>query len=160
MYAPRYRSILEVLGGVFFLINPFAYERMMVQPTIYLGTLLLGYVVYFLVLSSHRWRYILSGIFGGWALIMMPHASYMLMLIVGLYVVFFTRTKRDILGVVCMMGVTILLNLNWLIAPLFGVSNSASSIASFSSANLEAFRTQALAPLDVWGTNILLYGFW
>jgi hypothetical protein len=72
------------------------------------------------------------------------------MLIVGLYIIFFTRTKRDILGVVCMMGVTILLNLNWLIAPLFGVSNSASGIASFSSANLEAFRTQALAPLDVW----------
>jgi hypothetical protein len=57
-------------------------------------------------------------------------------------------------------SIVLLLNLNWLIAPLFGVSNSAGTIATFSSGNLEAFETQALAPLDVWGTNILLYGFW
>jgi hypothetical protein len=59
-YASEHKSILEVLGGTFFLMNPFAYERMMVQPTIYLGTVLLGYVVYFLLLSESNRRYILA----------------------------------------------------------------------------------------------------
>jgi hypothetical protein len=38
--------------------------------------------------------------------------------------------------------------------------SSTASIATFSHANLEAFATQELAPLDVWSTNLLLYGFW
>lgn len=43
--------MLEIFGGVFFLTNPFAYERMMVQPVIYLGTILIGYALYFLLFS-------------------------------------------------------------------------------------------------------------
>ena len=43
-----------------------------------------------------------------------------------------------------------MMNLNWILAPLFGHANSAQSISTFSTANLEAFETQALAPLDVW----------
>ena len=45
----RYTVILESIGAVFLLINPYAYERMMVQPTIYMGTIALGYMVYFLL---------------------------------------------------------------------------------------------------------------
>lgn len=155
-----YTPILESIGVVFFLTNPYAYERMMVQPTIYMGAIALGYTIYFLLLSEMHRKYIWWGVFGGLSFIMMPHASYMIALVLGLYTILFVRTRRDILGM-CSAGLIILLfNLNWLIAPLFGVGNSAGMISSFSSANLEAFETQALAPLDVWGTNILLYGFW
>jgi hypothetical protein len=52
---------------------------------------------------------------------------------------------------------TIILNLNWLVSPFFGVENSASSISSFGLKNFEAFQTQALAPMDVISTNALLY---
>jgi hypothetical protein len=53
------------------LINPFAYERMMVQPTIYLGTIFLGYMLYFLIFS---YRPILAGLMAGLSLAMMAHA--------------------------------------------------------------------------------------
>ncbi len=36
-----YIRILEFFGGLFLIINPFSYERMMVQPVIYLGIILL-----------------------------------------------------------------------------------------------------------------------
>lgn len=51
-------------------------------------------------------------------------------------------------------------NLNWILAPLLGIKTSVDSIATFSLANYEAFQTQALAPLGVWSTNTMLYGFW
>ena len=84
----------------------------------------------------------------------------MIALILGLYMLLHVRTLRDMGRMSIVTSIILLLNLNWLIAPVFGVSNSASTIAGFSSSNLEAFETQALAPLDVWGTNVLLYGFW
>ena len=187
-YAPEYRTMLEIFGGVFFLVNPYAYERMMVQPTIYMGTITLGYMVYFLllhhptydpeqdisslpqkqailsiwqrILSAIDKRYIWAGIFGGLSFIMMPHASYMLALILWLYTLLYVRTRQGIVWVILASCIILMMNLNWILAPLFGHANSAQSISTFSTANLEAFETQALAPLDVWWTNILLYGFW
>ena len=46
-----------------------------------------------------------------------------------------------------------------MIAPYLGKQNI-DTIAEFSGENFAAFATQAIAPLDVWTTNILLYGFW
>ncbi len=46
--------------GIFFLVNPFAYERMMVQPTIYLGIILLGWLIYFLFFSKNQYKYIFA----------------------------------------------------------------------------------------------------
>jgi hypothetical protein len=53
-----------------------------------------------------------------------------------------------------------MINLNWLIVPLFSLENSITSISQFSAPNLDAFITQSLAPMNVWFTNIFLYGFW
>jgi hypothetical protein len=70
--------LLETVGIVFFLINPFAYERMMVQPMIYLGIIFLGYMIYYLCFID---RIIITGLYAGLALAMMPHAAYMILLI-------------------------------------------------------------------------------
>ena len=72
-------------------MNPYAYERMMTQPLIYAGVIALGYGLYYLILQT---RYIHAGIALGIALAMFPHASYMIVLILGLYVVFFLRSWR------------------------------------------------------------------
>lgn len=58
--------------------------------------------------------------------------------------------------------IILLINANWIFASAFsgGHGGSVWQITNFDTANLEAFRTQALAPLDVWLTNLLLYGFW
>lgn len=53
-----------------------------------------------------------------------------------------------------------LLNLNWILAPFFGITNSVNLVSAFNPANFEAFATQTLAPMNVWLTNFLLYGFW
>lgn len=159
-FSLSYEWILMVIGGAFFLMNPFAYERMMVQPTIYLGIILLGYVLYFLMTGEGWKKWIFSGICAGVALNLFLHASYMLVLIFGLYILFFVRTKRDILGLLLAGTIILLFNANWLLSPLFDVSGSIASIGTFWANNLTAFATQALEPMSVWVTNILLYGFW
>lgn len=156
------RTLIEICGWGFFLMNPFLYERMMVQPVIYLGIVLLGYSVYFLIFShfSFFWRFLLVWLCAGLGLNLFLHASYMIFFIFWLYALFFLRSKGDIWGLIFAGVVVVLLNLNWLLAPLFWVQNSVASISSFSPANLEAFITSRLSPLDAWGTNLLLYGFW
>lgn len=154
------QQILEIFWWFFFLLNPFAYERMIVQPVIYLGIICLGYVMFFLFFKKNWKKYIYAWVFAWIAFNLFLHASYMIAIIFGLYLIFFVRSWRE-LGSVALGGiVAMMMNLNWILAPFFGYTNSVSTISSFSLANLEAFRTQALAPLDVWSTNILLYGFW
>lgn len=79
------KQLIEILGGIFFLINPFAYERMMVQPVIYLGIILLGYAIYFLYFFEKKHitplRAILIGSLMGFALNLFLHASYMIVVI-------------------------------------------------------------------------------
>lgn len=109
--------VMEVFGGIFFLLNPFAYERMMVQPTIYAGIIALGYGLYFL-LSKKYWQ---TGITMGIAWMLFPHASYMIVLVLGLYTILFIRTKKDGFGLMLLMGIIILINANWLIGSIFGM---------------------------------------
>ena len=61
----------------------------MVQPTIAFGIFLLGYAIYFLFFVH---RVIFAGLFAGLAFVIMPHVSYMIALIYGLYLVFFVRS--------------------------------------------------------------------
>lgn len=84
----------------------------------------------------------------------------MILAILALYSILFVRSLRDTRSIAYIGGIILVLNLNWILAPLFGIRNSVTTISSFSLANFEAFATQALAPLEVFGTNILLYGFW
>ena len=149
--------LLEMIAVVFFIANPFAYERMMVQPTIYAGIIGLGYGIYFLFFTQ---KYIFAWLSLGIAWAWFPHASFMIALILALYILSFVRSRNDIRHIVYICIALVVLNLNWLIAPLFGQVSSLGSISTFSPSNFEAFRTQALAPLDVISTNLLLYGFW
>lgn len=151
---------LEFFGGLFFILNPFAYERMMVQPTIYLGIIFIGYLAYALFAHEGYKKWILAGIFSGLAFNMFLHASFMIALVFLLYIAFFVRKKSDIMGILLAGGIAFLINANWLLASLFGVQNSTSSIETFNIANFQAFLTQSLAPMNVWFTNIFLYGFW
>jgi phage-related holin len=150
------RVFVQILGILFLIMNPYAYERMMTQPLIYAGVIALGYGLYCLILET---RYIHAGIALGIALSFFPHASYMIVLILGLYGVFFLRNWRWLGGLSIVSLLVLLININWIIAPYLGTRNL-DTIAEFSGENFAAFATQAIAPLDVYTTNILLYGFW
>lgn len=164
LIAKRFRfthiKTLEFFGGAFLLLNPFAYERMMVQPVIYLGVILLGYAIYALFAWDGYKKWIWTGVFAGIALNLFLHASFMIALILGMYILLFARKKQDILGFILASGIMFLLNANWILAPLFHAFDNATYIETFTLANFQAFQTQALAPMNVWFTNIMLYGFW
>jgi hypothetical protein len=153
----KYRGILEVLGGAFFILNPFIYERMIEQPMIALGSILLGYTFYFLYFTE---RHIVAGVFAGCAFMVMPHASYMILFLFLIYTLFFVRSWRWLLEMVLAGLCVLVLNLNWITAPYLGYQSLSSMISTFSSENLLAFQTASIAPLDVFSTNILLYGYW
>jgi hypothetical protein len=65
---------------------------MMVQPTIALGVFFLGYVLYYLFFAH---RIMMAGLFAALAFMMMPHASYMIALIFGFYMIFMLRSWRE-----------------------------------------------------------------
>lgn len=135
----------------------------MVQPVIYLGVIFLGYVIYFLLFSVWSFwlrKAILVGIFASISLNLFLHASYMILFIFGLFSILFLRSWKEFAYMFLSCGIVLILNLNWLLAWFFWVQNSVQSIQSFSPANLQAFQTQTIAPLDVISTNVLLYGFW
>ncbi len=153
---------MEVLGIVFFMMNPFAYERMMTQPTVYLGIILIGWWIYFLIsenIPSLR-NYIIAWLCMGLALANFPHASYMVIIIYLLYFVFFVRSRRQFLYLFLGWCIFFLLNLNWLLAPLYGWKDVVGTIGDFGTKNIDAFLTRSIAPLDISSTNLLLYGFW
>lgn len=129
---------------------------MMVQPLVYAGVIALGYGLYFLLNN----KYIVSGLLFALALAFFPHASYMILLIVGLYCIFFVRSWWSLGSMMAILVIVIFINLNWIFAPYLGIQNGTTSIGGFDMANLRAFQTQALAPMGVWLTNIFLYGFW
>ena len=83
----------------------------------------------------------------------------MIVLIVGLYMVVSVRAWRSLIHIVSMILPVVVLNLNWIIAPYLGTKNI-DTIAGFTGENFAAFATQAIEPLDIYTTNILLYGFW
>lgn len=153
---------LEVIGALFFVMNPFAYERMIVQPVIYLSIILLGYIVYFLLFHKKWTRWIWIGFCAGLAFDCSLHTSYMTLLIIGVYMGVFARNmgKSDISGIFLVGALVILINLHWLLAPFLGTHTVVSGVNDFTLANFEAFQTHAIAPLNVWWTNLFLYGFW
>jgi Ca2+/Na+ antiporter len=72
--------------------------------------------MYFLFFTD---RYILSGIAFAGALALFPHASFMILVILLVYLVFFARARRQIGRVIAIGCISLLLNFNWLMAPLF-----------------------------------------
>lgn len=153
---------VEILGIVFFMMNPFAYERMMTQPTVYLGIILIGWWIYFLIskkIPSPR-NHIIVWLCMGLALANFPHASYMVAIVYFLYLAFFVRSKKHFLYLFLGWCIFLLLNLNWLLAPFYGWKDVAGTIGDFGTTNLDAFLTRAIAPITITLTNILLYGFW
>lgn len=157
--------IVEGLAMVFFMMQPWIYERMMTQPTIAMGMVLVGWGMYWIAVAMIRPQasyraFIFSGIAMGCALANMSHATYMIVLIYGMFCLFFARSWRDARGVFIAGSIILMANLNWMLAPLWGVGNAATSIDAFTETNVTAFLTRATPPLSTTVSNILLYGFW
>lgn len=81
---------IEAFAGSFFLVQPFAYERLITQPIVYLGIVLLGFLLVGLIRfrETHKPRDILlAGFCGALALYVLPHSLYMIVLIYSVYLI-------------------------------------------------------------------------
>lgn len=148
--------LLECVGMIFFLTNPFAYERMMTQPLIYAWIIAIGYGLYFQIF---RERYIAAGFSYAFSLALFPHASYMIGLIFLLSYLLFSRMHHQ-KRVLEMLLPILFVNLNWILITLVYNPIFWERITQFTLDNFRAFATQHIEPLNVFFTTILLYGFW
>ena len=137
---------LDIVGIVWFMTNPFAYEWMLTQPTIYLGIILLWWGIYFLFFQEKQtikthipvWL----SLWVAWSLF--PHAAYMISFLYLFYVPFFVRKKNVLLYPLISVGLIFFLNINWLLAPVFWFTTSMAGIWGFDEANLLAFQIKSL----------------
>ncbi len=160
----KYPFIADISGILFFLFNPFFYERMITQPGVYLAILWFGYGFYFLLKNIEETRLknsLLAGLFFGLSITLSPHTIFMIALMYVFYWMIYIRDKQALLSVIYTGGITILLNLNWIIGGfIYGKSNIINNVGTFTQSNVSSFVSNSISPLNVEWTNALLYGFW
>ncbi len=148
---------------LFFLCNPWTYERIITQPGIAMWVFSLGLMLAFLIQYTFQiWKHLLlkASIAAAFSFLFFPHASIMLLVVAVLYSIFYWK-QIDKKYFLIAPTLVILLNINWLIGSIFyGESLGTTTIQSFDRANIEGFLGNSLSGLWVELTHLLLYGFW
>lgn len=168
-----YQTPLLICGILLLLINPVLYERMITQPGVYAAIVLLGYGLLFLLKTltsvklSHFAR---AGLFWGLSMSFSAHTVFFSAGVSLLYLFCFfpgfwagqlSKIKKIWLGFLVLAVVTILPNLNWLIGGFLGSGAIVTdAISTFNQANIEAFLSNTIPPLNLELTNLTLRGFW
>ena len=160
----QYYTPLAIAGVFLLMLNPVLYERMITQPGVYLAFVLMGFGLVQLLKTISDWRlkyYLFAGILFGGAIGVSSHTVFMSGMFCLIYAFLYLRTKKVLLGLVFLMGMTLLPNLNWLIGVFLGNwSVVTDTLATFNQANIEGFLSHALAPFNLELTSLMLYGFW
>lgn len=159
-----HRNVIQIAAIWLFCINPFFVERMATQPWVRNWIL---FVVFWLYIingdikqineKTNIWK---VGILWWLAWAMMSHAIVMIWLISVYYIVNNKFSKDSIKKIIYIIWITVLINVNWIMAAMYGTNKTLSSATSFSWQNIEVFATQSLDPLSVEATSVLGYGFW
>ena len=160
----QHHTPLAIAGVFLLMINPVLYERMITQPGVYLAFVLMGFGLIHLLKTISDWKlkyYIFAGLLFGGAIGFSSHTVFMSGMFCLIYAFLYLRTKKVLLGLVFLMGMTLLPNLNWLIGGFLGNwSVVTDTLATFNQANIEGFLSHALAPFNLELTSLMLYGFW
>ena len=160
----QYHTPLAIAGVFLLMLNPVLYERMITQPGVYLAFVLMGFGIIQLLKTISDWKlkyYIFAGLLFGGAIGVSSHMVFMSGMFCLIYAFLYLRTKKVLLGLVFLMGMTLLPNLNWLIGGFLGNwSVVTDTLATFNQANIEGFLSHALAPFNLELTSLMLYGFW
>ena len=160
----QYHTPLAIAGMFLLMLNPVLYERMITQPGVYLAFVLMGFGLIHLLKTISDWKlkyYIFAGLLFGGAIGFSSHTVFMSGMFCLIYAFLYLRTKKVLLGLVFLMGMTLLPNLNWLIGGFLGDwSVVTDTLATFNQANIEGFLSHALAPFNLELTSLMLYGFW
>ena len=160
----QYHTPLAIAGVFLLMLNPVLYERMITQPGVYLAFVVMGFGLIHLLKTISDWKlkyYIFAGLLFGGAIGVSSHMVFMSGMFCLIYAFLYLRTKKVLLGLVFLMGMTLLPNLNWLIGGFLGNwSVVTDTLATFNQANIEGFLSHALAPFNLELTSLMLYGFW
>ena len=160
----QYYTPLAIAGVFLLMLNPVLYERMITQPGVYLAFVLMGFGLIQLLKTISDWKlkyYLFAGLLFGGAIGVSSHTVFMSGVFCLIYALLYLRTKKVLLGLVFLMGMTLLPNLNWLIGGFLGNwSVVTDTLATFNQANIEGFLSHALAPFNLELTSLMLYGFW
>jgi hypothetical protein len=152
--------------GTLYLLNPFAYERLVAGQWIVLAgyaalPLSLGLAWDALQSKGHRAAYRWLVLFATYPLIS-PHFAYMnAFLCVGMVLLYcllerptWLRSRRTVWWALAAGAATLVANLIWL------RSSKAGYFGTFTSLDFTTFRTASDPVVGVWGNVIGLYGFW
>lgn len=113
---------------------------MVTQPGIAMGMFCLGICIAFLVeniYSRQKYTMLKASIAGGFAFLLFPHASVMLIVLALIYSIFYWKHLEKKYFLIAPL-IVILLNANWLIGSLFFKQDlGTTTIQSFDRANIE-----------------------
>jgi len=159
----KYKKTLWYIWILFFLLNPFFYERTITQPWISFWFMLIWFWLYFL-LKNHKYvalQHICSWIFFWLAFSVMNHSLFMVLLIYLLYLIFFVRSKKTFLYLILSWVIFLTINLNWLIWNFFlDKWTTLNYVNTINQSNINNFTTNSLNNLWEELTSLLLYWFW
>ena len=160
----QHHTPLAIAGVFLLMLNPVLYERMITQPWVYLAFVLMGFGLIQVLKTISDWKlkyYLFAGLLFGGAIGVSSHTVFMSGVFCLIYALLYLRTKKVLLGLVFLMGMTLLPNLNWLIGGFLGNwSVVTDTLATFNQANIEGFLSHALTPFNLELTSLMLYGFW
>jgi len=156
------------LAGIFFIFNPFVYERMVMgQITVLLGLSLYPWVILFLYKFFSKKKYyflIIAAILYGMTVLVSPHSLFILgLLIFAIVSYFFIKEKnyiKIILSLLIFLTFVTLINFNWLSSSL-KESNGLGELSTKFSQNDFIFYETSRGGVDSLLLNVLaLDGHW
>jgi hypothetical protein len=162
-YAPNRWAFV---AGIFYLFNPFVYERLVAGQ----WQVLLGYAVLPFVITLF-WQWLQKPSMKGWtwfavAMALYPilslHFAYMSGLFFTLFGAFYFATNRKLVQLDRRLAWGLVLPVLFLAVNWWWLqdSSSSSTISHLTAGDLNGFRTATDGGVGIWVNVISLYGFW
>lgn len=156
-------SLISVLWIVFFISNPFIYERLVTQVGIALWVFIFWLWAYHLlqyIKKDENKYFYLAALFFSLAVGIFPHSLIFVILVWILFLIFFWKKVKFIPFVLSSI-VFIILNTHLFVWLFISGSNPVlSATEKFNYQNIEVFQQNSLWGLWTEVTSLLLYGFW
>lgn len=155
------------LGGLFMMINPFIYERLVDGQWIVAGSVV---GVLFMIIFLLRWyknnkrKNIIFAIVWSTCTVMLSQHAIFFVMLVSLMFFIIVAIKRNDFRVMFLWGwlifFVIFFNINIMGGYVFNLTESSNVVAGFDDKHLHAFRTTKNGYASIYLNTISLHGYW
>lgn len=164
----RKNKLTGYLAGIFFIFNPFVYERMVMgQVTIIFGLSLYPFIFYRLERYFYNKGFanlVIASILSGLAIMLFPHSIFILGLPVFLIFLYFSiknkKYFKNITFLLLFFFFIFLFNLNWLKPNLNQQANLSQLSSGFNINDFRFYETSKGNINNIWLNVIFLNGHW